>query len=55
MKRQFTSLQRQKVGFGNTFTCREGVSTPTMPEKSVPLKLNVVFENWLKMVLELHI
>ena len=37
MKRQFTSLRKQKIGFGSTFTCREGVSTPTTPVKSVPL------------------
>ena len=37
MKRQFTSLRKTKIRFGSTFTCREGVSTPTAPVKSVPL------------------
>ena len=37
MKRQFTSLRKQKIGFESTLTCREGVSTPTTPIKSVPL------------------
>ena len=30
-------LAKIKIGFGSTFTCREGVSTPTTPVKSVPL------------------
>ena len=27
---------RKKIRFGSTFTCREGVGTPTTPVKSVP-------------------
>ena len=27
---------KTKFGFGSTITCREGISTPTTPEKSVP-------------------
>ena len=50
MKRQFTSLRKQKIGFGYTLTCREGVSTPTTPIKSVPLTQISFFENWFKMV-----
>ena len=52
MKRQFTSLRKQKIRFENTFTCREGVSTPTTPIKSVPLTRILFFENWFKMVLK---
>ena len=52
MKRQFTSLRKQKIRFGSTFTCREGVSTPTTPVKIGTFELNVVFENWFKMVLK---
>ena len=52
MKRQFTSLRKQKIEFGSTLTCREGVSTPTTPIKSVPLTQISVFENWFKMVLK---
>ena len=55
MKRQFTSLRRQKIGFGNTFTCREGVSTPTTPVKSVPLNQMLFLKNGLKMVLKFDI
>ena len=27
---------KTKIRFGSTITCREGISTPTTPEKSVP-------------------
>ena len=37
MKRQFTNLRKQKIEFESTFTCLEGVSTPTTLVKSVPL------------------
>ena len=37
MKSQLMSLRKQKIGFGSTFTYREGTSTPTTPVKSVPL------------------
>ena len=37
MKRQFTGLRKQKIGFGSTFRHREGVSTPTTSVKLVPL------------------
>ena len=30
-------LMKTKIGFGSTFTCREGVSTPATLIKSVPL------------------
>ena len=36
MKKQLTDLRKQKIRFGSTFTCQEGVSTLTTPEKSVP-------------------
>ena len=39
---------KTKFGFGSTVTCREGISTPTTPEKMGTFKLNVVFEKCLK-------
>ena len=55
MKRQFTSLRKQQIGFGSTFTCQEGFSTPTTSVKSVPLNQMFIFENWFKMVLKFDI
>ena len=37
MKRQFTGLRKQRIGFGNPFTCRKRIYTPTTLVKSVPL------------------
>ena len=55
MKRQFTGLRGQKIGFESTFTCREDVSTQTTSDKSVSLNQMLFFEKWLKMILELDI
>ena len=35
---------KTKIGFGSTFTCREGISILTTPVKIDTFKLSVVFE-----------
>ena len=55
MKRQFKSLRKKKIGFESTFTCREGVSTPTTPLKSVPLNQVLSLKVNSQMVLEIDV
>ena len=53
MKRQFTSLRKQKIKFESTFTCREGFSALTTPVKSVPLNQMLflkIVQKWFKNV-----
>ena len=48
-------LTKTKIELGSTFTCREDVSTPTTPVKSVPLKQVLFLKVGFKMVLEFDI
>ena len=41
-------LAKTKIGFESTFTCREGVSTPTTPVKLVPLNQMLLLKIGLK-------
>ena len=48
-------LAKTKIGFGSTFTCREGVSTPTTPVKLVPLNQVLFLKVSFKMILKFDI
>ena len=48
-------LAKTKNGFGSTFTCREGVSTPTTLVKSIPSNQMWFLKIDSKMVLKFNI
>ena len=48
-------LAETKIGFGSTFTCQEGVSTPTTPVKSAPSNQMRFLKIGSKMVLKFNI